>query len=385
MEQPVVADAGPAVPREPGGDRDRQLGGVLDVDLEVVLEVLADAGELVDHGYAERLQVLGVADARELHQLGGVDRAAAEDHLAGLHRAVRPAAAQVVDTGGPLAVEADLGDHRERLDAEVGAVHHRVQVGAGGGEPAAVVDVAVEAREALLAVAVDVVGQRVAGLLGGLEERPEQRVGRRPALEDERPAAAAPGVGLAPPVDEQGLHPLEVGQAVQVVPVLHPLVAGPALVVHRVAALEDHPVDRAGPAEHLAAGVVDPAAVHLGLRLGLVLPVVEPAADRERQRGRHVDERVDAEVGATGLEHQHARRRVGGEPVGQRTAGRPAPDDDVVPVVPLPAHASPPPSVVEDRRTSADGAGAMLCQTCLVSWYSSSPATPSSRPMPDCL
>ena len=60
-----------------------------------------------------------------------------------------------------------------------GPVHHRVQVGARRGQPTTAVHVAVEAREPFLAVAVDVVGQRVAGLLRGLEERAEQRVGRR--------------------------------------------------------------------------------------------------------------------------------------------------------------------------------------------------------------
>ena len=56
----------------------------------------------------------------------------------------------------------------------------RVQVGAGRGEPATAVQVAVEAGEPLLPVAVDVVGERVAGLLGRLEERREERVLGRP-------------------------------------------------------------------------------------------------------------------------------------------------------------------------------------------------------------
>ena len=206
---------------------------------------------------------------------------------------------------------------------------HRVQVGAGRGQPAAAVDVAVELREPLLPVAVDVVGQRVAGLLHGLEERAEQRVVGRAALQHQRAVAAAPVVGAG----EAALHLLEVRQAVEVVPLLHPRLGAPALVVQRVAALEDHPVDRAGPAEHLAAGVEDLAVVEVRLRVGLVLPVVEPVPDRERQRRRHVDERVDPEVRAAGLEHQHRRTGVRGEPVGERAAGRAtAHDDDVVPV-----------------------------------------------------
>ena len=73
-------------------DRDRLLGGVLDVDLEVVLEVLADAGQVVHERDAELGEVLLVADAGELEQLRGVDRAAAQDDLAGGHAAAsRPA------------------------------------------------------------------------------------------------------------------------------------------------------------------------------------------------------------------------------------------------------------------------------------------------------
>ena len=257
MDQPLVGDAGPGPPAQPGRDRDRLLGGVLDVDLEVVLEVLADAGRGGGRRRCRgRASSCLVADAGELEQLRGVDRAAAEDHLAGVDGTAQPAAAQVVDADRALALEPHPGDHRQRLDVEVLAAPDRVQVGAGRGEPAAAVQVAVEAGEALLAVAVDVVGQRVAGLLHRREERVEQRVLGRAALEHQRPVAAAPVVGAAP---RAGLHPLEVGQAVGVVPLLHPRLGGPALVVHRVAALEDHPVDARRAAEHLAAGVRRPA------------------------------------------------------------------------------------------------------------------------------
>ena len=121
---------------------------------------------------------------------------------------------------------------------------------------------------------------------------------------------------------EAGLHPLEVRQAVGVVPGRHPRVGRPALVVERVAALEDLAVDARRAAKDLAAGVVDPPVVHERLGLRFVLPVVEAAADRERQRGRHVDERVDAPVGPAGLEDQDPRARVGGQPI-RRARTRP--------------------------------------------------------------
>ena len=67
-----------------------------------------------------------VADAGELEQLRGVDRAAAEDHLAGLDAALPPAGALVVDAHRALALEPDAGDERRGLDAQVLPVAHGV-------------------------------------------------------------------------------------------------------------------------------------------------------------------------------------------------------------------------------------------------------------------
>ena len=274
-------------------------------------------------------QVGRVADARQLEQLRRVERAAAEDDLAGpgcAPSAPAPARPRRRPPGAPS--NTIRVTNARRPDLEVRAPHDRVEVGPGRAQPAAPADVPVERGEALLAIAVDVVGQRVAGLLGGLEERPEQRVRGRPALQDR---AARRGRGTGRPAPPPGsLHPLEVRQAVGVVPGRHARVGRPALVVERVAALEDHPVDAARAAEHLAPGVVDPPAVHVRLGLRLVLPVVEPAADRERQRRRHVDEHVPRVVGPAGLEDEDAGRRVGAQPVGERAAGRAAADDDEV-------------------------------------------------------
>ena len=83
-EQPPEPDPGPVAPLHRRRHRDRLLRAVLDVDLEVILQVLADARQVVDDVDAERLELAGVADAGELEQLRRVDRAAAEDHLAGL-------------------------------------------------------------------------------------------------------------------------------------------------------------------------------------------------------------------------------------------------------------------------------------------------------------
>ncbi len=203
-----------------------------------------------------------------------------------------------------------------------------MEVRPGGRLPASVADVPVERVEALLPVAVDVVREGIAGLLDGPEERLEQGARRGPALQAE--GTAVTPVRIVRRGRQAVLHALEVRQAVGVVPALHPGIGRPALVVEGVAALEDHPVDAARAAEHLAPGVVDPSAVHERLGLRLVLPVVEPAADRERQGRRHVDEDVPRIVRPAGLEDEDARRRVRAQAIRERAACRTAADDDEV-------------------------------------------------------
>ncbi len=212
-------------------------------------------------------------------------------------------------------------------------------------------DVPVERGEALLAIPVDVVRPRITRLHRRVEEGAEQRVLRGSALQDERAVMTAPRiVGIR---REARLHPPEVGQAVGVVPARHAGIRRPALVVQRIATLEDLPVDAAAAAEDLAARVEDAAAVHERFGFGLVHPVVEAAADRKGEGRGHVDERVDPPVRPSRLDDEDARAGILAEPVAQHRAGRTATDDDVVvararhapmlararePHVPVPAH-----------------------------------------------
>src|SRR6202042_178721 len=52
-----------------------------EVDVHVVLEVLAHSGQVMDDRDAERLQLVGRADARQQQQARRVHRAAAQDQL----------------------------------------------------------------------------------------------------------------------------------------------------------------------------------------------------------------------------------------------------------------------------------------------------------------
>ena len=81
-------------------------------------------------------------------------------------------------------------------------------------------------------------------------------------------------------------------------------------------------------ADHLAARIVQRAAVEPRLGLGLEHPVGARIADREQVADRDV--KPDPVVLAAGFEQQHAVLRVGREPVGQHAAGRARADDDVV-------------------------------------------------------
>ena len=292
------------------------LGGVLHVHLEVVLQVLPHTCQIGHHRDVQRRQQLGRTDTGELQQLRRGEGASAE-HDARPPLDARAAPPAALHAHRPVALEDDAVDVRTAANGEVGATQHRMQVGPRRRQPPSPVDVPVEGSEALLAVAVEIGGQLVAGLLHGFEEGHEQRAGGGSPLQHQRTLTAPVLVGAG----QARLHALEIRQAVAVAPTLHAVGGGPLVVVGRVAALEDHPVDGAGPAEHLAPGVVHTAAAHVRFGLGLELPVVEAIADGKCQRRGHVDEDVPAPVASPGLQDQHTVGGVGAQPVGECAAG----------------------------------------------------------------
>ncbi|MCY1224890.1 hypothetical protein D9M72_370670 [compost metagenome] len=301
--------------------------GVLDVDLEVVLQVLAHAGQ-VDHRLdAERLEVGGVPDAGKLQQLGGIDGAAGQDHLSGVHL-VRPAVAAVGDAGGNVAFEVHLRDQGAGADRQVGPFGPGAQVGPGRGKPLPLVHVPVKRREALLAVAVHVIRQRESRFLCCLEEGLEQGVGGRAALQDQGSRVAAEVIVRIR--RERVFHPVEVRQAVREIPGSHPLVGSPAFVVQRVSTLEDHAVDGARAAQDLAAGMGHPASPHMRLRIRLVAPVIERIPAGEGQGSRHLDEQIPGVVASSRFQNQDAARAPCAQAVGQHGTGTSPTDDDVV-------------------------------------------------------
>src|SRR5438552_12255697 len=109
--------------------------------------------------------------------------------------------------------------------------------------------------QALLAVPIVVGRDLEAGLLAAPKEGVIELVAGLTAADPHRPVAATPGVRSV----GEGFKLSEVRQTVREVPVGQPLVS-PAVEVHRVAAIEDHRVDRRGPTEDATGLFVDRSA-----------------------------------------------------------------------------------------------------------------------------
>ena len=181
--------------------------------------------------------------------------------------------------------------------------------------------------ETFLLVAVQVLGARVAGLHAGFDHGVEQGVVavlRRGHAQGAAVAVVVIGADVA------GLGLAEIRQAVMVGPILQPGPAGPAVIVHRVAADVAHAVDQRGAAQPLAAPALHAPVAHVRLGFGLVGPVVAPPLQREGQRRRHLGAEVEPVVRAAGLEQQHLHVGVLGQARGEHVAGRTGADDDVV-------------------------------------------------------
>jgi hypothetical protein len=313
-------------------------------DLQMVLQVLAHAGQVVAHGNALALQQRARPYARQLQDLRRVDGARAQQHLLAClhidHLRAGPhlgAAAAQPTTGQWLEQQpADLG---MRPQLEIGAaIAGGPQKGLGRvpAQPALLVDL--EIAHALVAAAVEVLGGGNAGLLGGLGKGVQDVPAQALALHAPFAAAARAlaavqraelrigiAAGIQPPV---ALVLAEGRQHLVPAPGVVARELGPAVVVAGLAAHVDHAVDAGAAAQGLAARIAQAPAVEALVRLGLVQPVGARVADAVQVAHGNVDP-VVVVLGA-GLDQQHAVAAVARKPVGQEGAGRAGADDDVV-------------------------------------------------------
>ena len=291
--------------------------------LQMILQVLADAGQCMHHRDAAVGQQRGVADARQLQQLRRLQPARREHHFVPCTDADRAAALRILDARCTAAYEQHTVHHRLGLDAQVGPASRRLQVRDRSRAAQAVARGQLVVARAFLCRAVEVVVARNADFAGAGDERVHELMGLADVGGAKRTVAAVV-IGRAARV---ALAALEVRQHV---------VPGPALVAERspvvvilaLAADEDEAVDRARPTQTLAARPVDLPAVHRRLGLGLEHPVPGRMEHGLRIPDRHMDPRVP--VALAGFQQQYAVAAALGQPVGEHAAGRARADDDEV-------------------------------------------------------
>ena len=200
----------------------------------------------------------------------------------------------------------------------------RAQEGVSAGRPAALVGVDLIDADAFPGRGVEVGGGGQAQSPGRLDELLAKRMGARAQVRHvDRPPGSVVDAG-APVVILR--HP-EIGQNVGVGPAGIAL-GHPVVEVTRLAAHIDHGVDRAGAADHLAAGPVAGPATQRGDRRGVVHPVdlriEEGAAIADGQLDPH------RAVRAARFQHQHGRVRPFRQAPRDHAAGRAGADDQIV-------------------------------------------------------
>ena len=255
--------------------------------------------------------------------LDRADRAGREDHLAAATRRSRLAVLSPAHARRAGAVEHNGFRPGIRSPAAGWPPEHGLEEAARRRPAAAAPLVDVEGAAAFVVAGIEVGNALDPGLLGRRAKCIEN-VPAHPRRLD--PHLAAHAVCCAG-AEKMVLVLAEERQHVVAAPAGKPELA-PMVVIGGLPAHIDHGVDRGGAADHLAARIVEAAAVEPFLRLGLEHPVRAGIADGEQIADRDVE--PDPVVLAAGLQQQHAHGRIGGQAICQHAAGRAGADDDVV-------------------------------------------------------
>src|SRR6478736_261405 len=227
----------------------------------MILQVLADARQLMNHADAMLLQFVHGADAGKQQELRRAESAAAEDHLAARFRGFIAALPAIAHAGRALAVKDEPGCLRAGDNGQIRPVHHRVQIGGRGRATFAIFVAAPELgdliksgaflfRSVEIIVATNLVFR--ASIDEGVADRPRAALVGDP----QRTTAAVPIVRAA----LIAFGALEIGQNIVPRPAFTAK-GDPIVVVGAVAADIDHSIDGARAAERLAARLIAAAAI----------------------------------------------------------------------------------------------------------------------------
>ncbi len=243
-EHPLGTDGRLVPPLQRRIQRHRLGAGVLQVHLQVILKVLANARQVMNHRDIQLVQHFGRADAGTLENLWRSDSAATQQHfLAGTGLDARVAVAhQVGHADGTLAFEQNAIGQRVSDYGQGRALLGLVQITTGGtGATTVRRHGAVHRTETFLLITVEVVSARETGLHARLDHRVEQRIVARLGRGHADRTFTTVVIIRA---DVAGFGLAEVRQAIEVAPVFETWLLGPAVVVHRVAADIAHAVDQ---------------------------------------------------------------------------------------------------------------------------------------------
>ncbi len=251
------------------------------------------------------------------------DRSGRQDHFAaatgGFGLAVLPPA----HADGALAGKLDTLGEAAGFQPQVFPVEHRLEEAARRRPAPAALLVDVERARALVVTGIEVGDALDARLLGGRTEIVEDWPMHARRLD--APFAAGRVRGAL--AEKMALVLAEVRQHVVIAPAGEPKLA-PVVVVGGLAAHVDHGVDRGRAADHLAARIIEAAAVKPLLGLGLEHPVRARIADSEQIADRDVE--PNPVIVAAGFQQQDALAGIGRQAVRQHAAGRARADDDIV-------------------------------------------------------
>ena len=234
---------------------------MLNIDLEVVLQVLAYSRQLMHRSNANFLQLIAIANARYLQQLWRVKRSTAQNNFLRPHRALATKWQFVLNARCSFSVGKNLRDERATLHSQILAMLHRMQICARCAVPTTTLHVAIECREPFLLITVYVLRNWMASLLHCFEESTEQWIFYSTTLHMQRTRFSTELVRII--CSNARLHFLEVRQTMCVVPLAHSWVGSPAFIVQRIAALKNHAVNAGRTAENFSSTVRNATTIHM--------------------------------------------------------------------------------------------------------------------------
>ena len=252
-----------------------------------------------------------------------IDRAAGKQYLPPCPHAVKNPSLRIFEPDRAPALKQDPVRQCPGLDAKVGPLHGRPQIGDRRAAAPHIADCDLQRADPVLLGAVEIPVELVAGLLCSGDKGVMQFVAGPQIGDAQWSAGAVMLVGAALLM----LGAPEIGQHILVRPTGIAELA-PQIKILPLAADVDQPVDRARSSEHFAARPQHAPPTQFGERLGLEHPGDLWVEDVSVEPGGDVDPRIA--VLATRLQQQHAGSAVGGQAVRQHAAGRAGADNDEV-------------------------------------------------------